>query len=166
MKKFLKFSGIIAAVVAIIAFILLLATNGAILKSGNSQWNYEGTLVLFGGERPRLFSSRHFQASVPGLIGWILVLSAIVILLLGVVLPLIKVKALDKFAGLLNLIAVIALIVGGILVFFAASAFVSANDLSKDTTLGVGWVFAGILAIVAGVLAILPAVFDFVGKKK
>ncbi len=111
-----------------------------------------------------------------GLIGWILMLVAILILIAGFVLPLLKVTALEKFAGILNLVAVVSLIVAGILVFISAPVFQEANKdnaLSllwagyyKDFTLGVGWIFAGILAVVGGVLAILPAAVDFIGSKK
>ncbi len=164
MKKFLQFSGIIAAVLAIVAFILLMATNGAVYKAGNSQYNYPGTLVLFGGKMDYV----NYKLAATGLIGWILILVAIVILLAGFILPLLKVNALEKFAGILNLVAVIALVVGGILLFFSAAAFHGANDsvTSEKTALGVGWVFAAILAIVAGAIAILPAVMDLIGKKK
>lgn len=106
----------------------------------------------------------------PALIGWILVLVAMIILLAGVVLPLLKVKALDKFAGVLNLVAVASLVTAGILIFFTEPAFGAANEWSEDAikawTLGGGYIAAGILAIVGGALAILPAAVDFIGKKK
>ena len=72
-------------------------------------------------------------------------------------------------AGVLNLVAVIALVVAGILVFISRPVFWAANEMGDSTDhwgLGTGWVFAGILAIVGGVLAILPAAVDFIGSKK
>jgi hypothetical protein len=106
----------------------------------------------------------------PALIGWILILVAMIILCAGVVLPLLKVKALDKFAGVLNLVAVGSLVAAGILIFFTEPAFGAANEWSSDAikawTLGGGYIAAGILAIVGGALAILPAAVDFIGKKK
>ena len=170
MKKYLKYSGIVAVLFAIVAFILMMATSGVMYQSGSTQYNYEGILVLFGGTRSGLYGlvSVTFKPAAISLIAWILVLVAIIIILLGIILPLLKVKALDKFAGVLNLIAVAALITGGILLFFSAPAFYGANKdvVSESVRLNVGWVFAGILAIVGGCFAILPAAVDFVGKKK
>jgi len=167
MKKYLKFSGIVAALFAIVAFILLLATTGVYYKYGNTQYNYEGTVVLFGATKETWLGTTKIQPAATGLIGWILILAAIVILLLGIILPLLKVNALEKFAGVLNLIAVCALVVGGILLFFSRGAFCSANDWNADDAhLGAGWIIAGILSILGGCLAILPAAVDFIGKKK
>ena len=50
MKKVLQFAGIISLALAIIAFILFMATPGVVLKSGNSQYNYPGTTVIFGSK--------------------------------------------------------------------------------------------------------------------
>ena len=94
-------------------------------------------------------------------------------MLAGFILPLLKVKALDKFAGILNLIAVCALVTAGILLFFSVPVFYQAN---KDGAIGVynqdvyhlgaGWIIGAILSIVAGAIAILPTAMDFIGKKK
>ena len=167
MKKYLKFSGIVAAVFALVAFILLMATTGVFYKYGNSQYNYEGTVVLFGATRETWLGTTKIAPAATGLIGWILIIVALVIILLGIILPLLKVKALEKFAGVLNLVAVCALITAGILLFFSKGAFCSANEWNADDAhLGAGWVIAGILAIIGGACAILPAAVDFVGKKK
>lgn len=167
MKKYLKYSGIIAALFAVVAFILMMATPGMKYVSGNSVYNYPGTLVIFGGTQEGLLLNIEYKLAATALIAWILILAAVVILLLGVILPLLKVNALQKFAGVLNLVAVIALVVGGILLFFSKAAFISVNEMSTDNAhLGGGWVAAGILAIFAGCFAILPAAFDFIGKKK
>lgn len=167
MKKYLKFSGIVAAVFALVAFILLMATTGVFYKYGNSQYNYAGTTVLFGAEEQTWLGTVKVKPAATGLIGWILIIVALVIILLGIILPLLKVKALEKFAGVLNLVAVAALVTAGILLFFSKGAFCSANEWNADDAhLGAGWVIAGILAIVGGACAILPAAVDFVGKKK
>lgn len=167
MKKYLKFSGIVAAVFALVAFILLMATTGVFYKYGNSQYNYAGTTVLFGAEEQTWLGTVKVKPAATGLIGWILIIVALVIILLGIILPLLKVKALEKFAGVLNLVAVAALITAGILLFFSKGAFCSANEWNADDAhLGAGWVIAAILAIVGGACAILPAAVDFVGKKK
>lgn len=167
MKKYLKFSGIVAAVLAVVAFILLMATTGVYYQYGNTQYNYEGTVVLFGATKETWLGTSKIAPAATGLIGWILVIVALVIILLGIILPLLKVNKLDKFAGVLNLAAVVALVVAGVLIFVSKPVFCSANNWNaEDAHLGAGWIVAGILAILAGVCAILPAAVDFIGKKK
>jgi amino acid transporter len=106
-------------------------------------------------------------ATWSAIIAWILMMAAVVILLLGVILPLFKVKALTKFAGLLNLIVVIALVVAGIFMFIQVPTFLGAAGRSDASgyALGAGWIISAIVAIVAGVCAILPAAVDLASKK-
>ena len=40
------------------------------------------------------------------------------------------------------------------------------DSVPNNVALGAGWVIGGILALVAGIVAVLPAVADFLGKKK
>ena len=173
MKTLLKYSGIISAVLAIVAFILLLATpaftytvKDNILGTKKSA-DIAGATAIFGG------TDAKYAATWAGLLAFILIIVALVILICAIVLPLLKVKALDKFAGALNLVAVISLILAGVFAFCIVAAFKAANgDASGSSwigsatyTIGAGWVIAGIIAIVAGVFAILPAACDFISKK-
>lgn len=178
MKTVLKFSGIISAVIAIVAFILILACPGVITKgnfSGN-EVQYSGTLCIFGGEVKGIILTYKYSATWAGLLAFILIIVALVILCCAIILPLLKVKVLDKFAGVLNLVAVISLILAGIFAFCIVAAFKAANGdgvasaygVTVNTltfSIGAGWVIAGILSIVAGVFAVLPAAFDLFGKK-
>ena len=169
MKKFLQFSGIISAALALAAFIFMMAGNGLIYKSGDTAYLVPGTRVIFGGEVEGLggLITTKYNLAATALIAWIFVLLAALILIVGAVLPMLKVHALDKIAGLLNLIAVAMLVVGGILLFFSKAAFSSANNnYFDDYGLAFAFVMAAILAIAGGVIAILPAAMDFVGKKK
>ena len=50
MKTYLKFAGAVAFVFALVAFILLMATPGAYSNGILGDYNYPGTLVIFGGE--------------------------------------------------------------------------------------------------------------------
>lgn len=176
MKKFLQFTGLIALVLGLVAFILLMASHSVVYASNTANW-YSGISAVFGGGTAQVSiagwstsGSVDAKLAWPALIGWILILVAMIILLAGVVLPLLKVKALEKFAGVLNLVAVAALVTAGILIFFTEPAFGAANEWSeesiKDWTLGGGYIAAGILSIIGGVFAILPAAVDFLGKKK
>ena len=169
MKKYLKYSGIVALVFALVAFILLMACKCIIHVDNSGTW-YSGISAVFGGGKGAIAGfegDANAKLAWVALIGWISILVAMIILLAGIILPLLKVKALDKFAGILNLVAVIALLVGGILVFFTVPAFAAANDLTAENwKLGGGFVAAGILAIIGGCFAILPAAVDFIGKKK
>ena len=90
--------------------------------------------------------------------------------ILGVVLPLLK---LEKFAGLVNLIALCALVIGGVFVFISqpctwtpAIENAEAQAINKDFGLNATWIIAAILYIAAGAIAILPAAMDLFGKKK
>ena len=170
MKKYLKFAGAVAFVIGLVAFILLMATHSLVAKENSGTW-FSGISAIFGGGKASALGfegDSEAKLAWTALIAWILELVALLILCAGVVLPLLKVKALDKFAGILNLVAVIALVLAGILTFLTVPVFGAANDWSdtKDWLLGAGWVVSGILAIVGGAVAILPAVVDFLGKKK
>ena len=171
MKKFLKFSGICAFLLALVAFILMMATP-AILYKGDDVIA-KGVVAIFGSkEKVDLFiveKTVETKLAWSALLAWIFVLVALLVLCLGVVLPLLKVKKIERFAGLMNLCAVVLLVLAGIFMFVTTPAFFNANGFDKvpdNVALGAGWVIAGILAILAGVVAILPAVADFAGKKK
>lgn len=171
MKKFLKFSGAIAFVLALVAFILMMATPAIMYKDDVVA---KGIVAIFGKkENVALagisFGTAETKLAWSALLAWIFVLLALIILCLGVVLPLLKVKALEKFAGVMNLCAVVLLVLAGIFMFITTPVFWSANGGDKvpdNVALGAGWIIGGILAIVAGVVAILPAAADFLGKKK
>lgn len=176
MKKYLKYSGIVALVFALVAFILLMAAHSVVYADNTANW-YSGISAVFGGGTAQISiagwsnsGSVDAKLAWPALIGWISILVAMIILLAGIILPLLKVKVLDKFAGVLNLVAVAALVTAGILIFFTEPAFGAANEWSEESikawTLGGGYIAAGILAILGGCFAILPAAVDFIGKKK
>ena len=157
MKKFLQFSGLIAAGLALIAFIFLLAGNGLIYKSGSISHSISGVSVIFGGD---------YKLAATALIGWILVLLSMLALCAISVLPLLKINALDKFSGLINLCAAGLLVLAAILIFCSKAAFVGANgSLYDNHNLAFAFVFAGILSILAGILAALPACLNLLGKK-
>lgn len=177
MKKALKFSGLVAAVLATLAFILMMFTPAIVCEGPIFGGHYEiaGTVAIFGKSKGFALGEAAVFCNSDGvipptwsaIIAWILMMAAVVILLLGVILPLFKVKALTKFAGLLNLIVVIALVVAGIFMFIQVPTFLGAIGRSDASgyALGAGWIISAIVAIVAGVLAILPAAVDLASKK-
>ena len=184
MKKFLQFAGLISLVLAAVGFVLMMTTHAleysaaGALGSKAEGW-YSGMAVIFGKGQAYATGSIlgltlsgtdtwEGKLALTSLLGWIFALVAIVIILLGVVLPLLKINALQKFAGLLNLIAVCLLVIAGVFAFITLPVFSAANEWSstKDWALGAGWVIAGILYIAAGVIAIMPAAADFMAKKK
>lgn len=173
MAKFLKYSGICALVLGIVAFILMMATPSIIETGDYATHLFPGTTVIFGGKGALIsgdasLSVLTYKGSPLALIGWILTLIALIIILAGVILPLLKINALEKVAGILNLVAVIMLILAGVFMFLAIPTFSAANDNMnlKNYGLGAGWVIGGILCIAAGAIAILPAVMDFASKRK
>lgn len=168
MKKVLQFSGFISLLLAVVAFILMMATNAVIVKSGNFQVIYEGTVAIFGKTEHTALGDLVTHPAPLALIAWILILVGLIIVLAGVVLPLLKVKALEKFAGVLNLCALVCFVLAGIFMFIVVPNFYAANntDMPEQAKIGAGWVIGGILSIAAGAFAICPAVADFLGKKK
>ena len=174
MKKVLKFAGLISAVLAAVAFLLIMVTPVAQYNKDGVTGFYQGMNAIFGTGKANVASggislTGDFDGKLAwtGLLAWIFVLVALIILVLGVVLPLLKVTALEKFAGVLNLVAVCLLIVAAVFVFISRAVFWSVNEYSaKDWALGAGWIIAGILLILGGLVAIAPAAVDFIGKKK
>lgn len=172
MKKVIKFAGLISLVLVAIAFILMMATPAVSFKSGSTTVDFAGTLAIFGGKvdlaQAVVLGASEAKPSVLALIAWILILIGMIIVLLGVILPLLKVKALERFAGLLNIIATVCFILGGVFMFIVVPTFFAAvgNNAPDGTGIGAGWVIGGIIAIAAGVFTILPAAADFFGKKK
>ena len=176
MKKFLQFAGIISLALAAVAFVLMMATPAVLVKiTSSSTVQFAGTMAIFGGKLDAgqmlalTVLASEAKPAVMALLAWIFILIAMIILLLGVVLPLLKVKALERFAGLLNLIAVALLVVGGVFMFIVVPSFYGAQGVDKaldGASLGAGWVIGGIVAMIAGVIALLPMAADFMGKKK
>ena len=149
MKTFFKLSGIITFVVALVGFILSLTTTGIIVAPDTFlETKLSGAEATFG--------TNLFDGAVTAVLAFVFALIALVILCIGVILPILKVKNLDKVAGLLNCIAVICLIVAGVLCFFTKSSFSSANsDVSAN--LGVAFILGGILYI-----AICPTIANLI----
>ena len=169
MKKVLQFAGLISLVLGVVAFILMMATPAVIQPLvGDTQTVYAGTTAIFGKTESTILGDVVTKPSVLALIGWILMLVAMIIVALGVILPLFKVKALEKFSGILDIVALACFVVGGIFMFLVVPTFYAANewDVGDKTQIGAGWVIGGIVAIAAGAFAILPAAAAFFGKKK
>ena len=169
MKKVLQFAGLISLVLGVVAFILMMATPAVIQPLvGDTQTVYAGTTAIFGKTESTILGDVVTKPSVLALIGWILLLIGMIIVALGVILPLFKVKALEKFSGILDIVALACFVVGGIFMFLVVPTFYAANewDVADNTQIGAGWVIGGIVAIVAGAFAILPAAAAFFGKKK
>ena len=165
MKSFLKYSGIIATALAVVAFVLLMATPSIIMVSPKvlntvTTQSLSGIDGIFGAEGTTLWA---------GLLSWILALVGIVALVLGVVLPLLKVD-LGKFARVINIVAVVALVLAGVFAFFEVSALIGTNPdiynasikAGMQYKLGAGWIISAIMLILSGACALLPM---FVGDK-
>lgn len=176
MKTFLKYSGILAAVVAIVGFILMMTTPAFAYFPQNGDPQYlTGAQALFGEEVTGslggfiTLNAGHINAVWSATLGWILAIVGIIALICGVILPLLK---LEKFAALVNIIALAALLLAGVFVFvsqpctFTLKGASEASELYKDFALNATWVIAGILYLVAGGLAILPTAMDIFGGKK
>ena len=164
MKKFLKYSGLCSLALALVAFILMMATPAIV--STNSDGAVKGTIAIFGGTEaiwgPLAIT---YKASPMALIGWILGLAGLLVVLAGVVLPLLKIKALEKFSGILSLVAIGLFVAAGVFLFFTVPAFSAAtNGGYDDWTLGAGWIIGAILYLVAAAFAALPVVAQILKK--
>lgn len=178
MKAFFKFSGLIAAALAIVAIILMMATPSLSAVVNDKTYNVTGIAALFGADviasgNGWSVNLGHINAGWTATVSWILALVAVIALLVVTILPLLKIKALDKFAGIIALCAACCLLVAGILVFFTQPAMDAANTTKtalgdvrvlKDYGLGVGYVFVAILDIVAGACAVCPMVANLIKK--
>jgi len=164
MKKVLKFSGICAAVLVLVAFILQLASSSIHISTDFFGYTISGDVSGTAGT----FGSGNASATWSAIIAFVLLIVSFVIFVCGAVLPLANVHTLDKVLGILNLVAVVCAILAGIFLFIEVPCYAGANgfNTTDGMGLGVGWVFAGILSILGGVVGILPAVFDFIGSKK
>ena len=89
MKKFLEFAGFCAFGLALVGFILMMATPAVVTKDADALLS--GTGAIFGGE--------YADPVVLALLAWIFGLLGILVLCAVLVLPLLKIKVLDKFAG-------------------------------------------------------------------
>ena len=173
MKKFLQYSGICALLLGAAALILMMVTPGILSTGQLGSHTFPGMTIIFGGTAvassggasASLFT---YKPSPMGLIAWILAIVALGIVLLGVILPALKIKVLEKFAGLLNLCAVVLFVLAGVFMFIIIPTFSAANDNMNlnNYGLGAGWIIGAILFIAAGAVAILPTIADFVGRKK
>ena len=166
MKKVLPFAGLIAFVLALVALILMLATNAIVFKSGNVQVVYPGTYALFGHESEGLLDGS-YKPSVLALIGFILLIVGLLAACAGVLGGLLKIKALAKLGGLLALVAAGCFLVAGIFMFLVLPTFAAANDWNNtdNCSIGAGWVIGAILALAGAAFAALPAVMGLLGKK-
>ena len=170
MKKFLEFAGLCSLGLAIVGFILMMATPAIAAFAGDNVSYYGAIDALFGNENA--------PAIWPGLVAWIFVLVALLGGIVIFVLPLLKINLLGKLSDLASLIICGLLVVAGVFLFFESAAFKAVmsdatggwssviSGLAKATyAVGAGWIIGGILLIVAGAAAGLPAILRLVGKK-
>lgn len=185
MKKFLKISGILAILIAIVALVLVMLTPALEYVGNNSTYTVSGTTLIFGATQnismsiPLLGSislgERHINGSAFALIGFILGCVGIVALIIGTFVSFSKENGSRKASILFHLIGLGSFIVAGILMLAAQPIFSSANsfevygskvEIYKDFKLTFTWVLSSILIILAGVLAIFPVFKSSVKKKK
>lgn len=175
MKKVLKFAPLCALLLALVAFILLLAGEALVHDYellGKFHDYYSGPAVIFGSGTYVVANVKDTLADAKGawnaILSFIFMIVALVVLLVSSVMVFVKIKALEKFGGIIALVAGGLLLVAGIFLFFSKGAFASANDaenLLKDYNLGAAWIVSAILAILGGVASACPAILALVEKK-
>ncbi len=163
-KKMLKVLVMCCEVVlAIVALVLLMATasvkytyKGAL--TGETVTTVSGMTGIFGG------TDAGYAAPWAGLLAFIFIICAVVIL--AVLFVLLLLKKDFKLAGICKFVAAGLLIVAGVFVFFEVAAWTAANGnasfavgsyASGSYSLAGGWIVAAILAIVAGGVSVAEA---------
>ena len=166
MKKVLPFAGLIAFVLALVAFILLMATPAIV--STNSDGAVKGTIAIFGGTE-KIWGplAIEYKGSALALIGWILLLVGLLAACVGAIGGLLKVKALQNLGRVFALVAAGCFLVAGIFFFLVVPTWYSANELDvpNNVAIGAGWVVGAILTLVAAASAACPVVLGLLGKK-
>ena len=165
MKKVLEFAGLISLGLAVIGFILMMATPSVALVNGNNASYLNGVEGIFGNE--------DITAPWAGLTAWIFLLVSILAGVVLFVLPLLKIDLLGKFADICSLVVCVLLVLAGVFLFCEAGAYQAAIGSTATAVVGAfgsivvgaGWIIGGILLIVAGCAAGLPAVLRLLGKK-
>jgi len=191
MKILLRILGIVSALVSsvfVLICIILLPTTPIIEYHNGNNWItvsgglFGGGTQIIGIDGGRISSDADSTLASTGLAGWLLMFpslffSAGLIILSAFAWIFSKRIETNKAVKTVFTILIFAmsvgaflmLLVGGVLVLFSFPVFWQANSGGGNTDhwhLGVGWIFAGILAILAGCLAILPATVNLIVSKK
>ena len=143
MKKYLK---LVAAVMALIGVVMMFFTQAVVKWTAYPMENVAIRAIVSGGE---FKYAGEIYSVASGLAGYILLGSAALILLVVALVPYFKEH--DILSAVVTGIAVIALIVGTVLLFLIRKNFAEANGLNSEQ------VYVGWAAIVAGSLGSLSA---------
>ena len=149
MEKIFKYLRFVGVALGIIVVILMAATPVLVLNSGPLTLSFKGTYALFGGDG--------FNASPISIVAWIwtiLIIIAIPVweLFTRFIFPAMNFDMSERRKGLPLMLWGVGLIISAIIIFASKAAFISANGGGSDggLQLGVGWIIAGILELLAG----------------
>ena len=150
LQKLFKYLRFVGVALGIIVVILMAATPVLVINAGPLTLSYKGTYALFGGDG---FKASHI--STLAFIWTILIAIAIPVweVLIRFVFPTINYDMSERRKGLPLMLWGVGLIIAAIFIFASKAAFISANGGGSDDgglQLGVGWIIAGILELLAG----------------
>ena len=176
LKKILPFTGLIAAVLAIVTLILMMACPVGVYTASSGDKSYvSGIAAIFGETKELGFGiSSTIKLGWAGLLGWILIVVAILALIVAAVLQFVL-KKKPQLGSILAIVAGVCAIVAGIFCFCGLAAVNSANVtevsgtkiyMFNDYNLGAGWVIAGILGLCAGGVALINCILGIVASLK
>lgn len=166
MKKVVKFTGFCAALLILIAFILQLSTKAVTFSDSILGLTLSGSLSGVEGTFGK--SADEIKATWSAIVAFVLLILVFLTFVCTTLLPLLKVKVSDKILAICNCAAVVLAIVAAIFLFIEVPCFLKANDIdTKDGfSLGAGWIVAGILSILGGLVGAISPVFALIGHKK
>ena len=171
MKKLLKFAGVCGAALALVAFILLLASRAMTSAQSGGGYTVVGemssSLYLFGhgeawlivnGKEQSLGTGDLDKFPVFGLLTFILFLVGFLGVAAGAVLGFTKLD--KKLVKLVTLISAAVLVVAAVMLLFVPLVVTKQQQPdaeAKDIGIHAGWVFASIFAILGAGVTLVPA---------
>lgn len=169
MKKYTKYLNLLALVLLIISLVLMLSCTGITVTLSSSTFNTKlqisvsGISVLFGGELE--VSKQPIHSSSLTLIGFILLIVGLILICSFTMLKIIKGDS--KNVNMIILCGALFAIISSIFIFLTKVSFLQSNDFFEDfpLTLSGGYITAGVLTLLGGIITLVDPVLSFIDKK-
>lgn len=120
-----------------------------------------------------IFGGLGIGPTFAGLTAFLLMVISLCLILSGIVLPLLKFKDFSNLSSIFNFVAVGLLFISGILILNIVPSYISAagdNSFAAEIldsgyyTIGIYWIFSGVLSLIASLFNIIPSICNLVIK--